>query len=155
MAGRVLSKWYLIDEGITLYGARYDSTEHFWQAVKYRPDVTIRQLRELLGGLGRADWAPWLSALEHDHAFARANAYALVFLRVNLQPEKLAAFDRDLQSAGPPDEVARRAQQRVDRGPGERVRFTALQEKVLWGDLADVFHLIVTFFCTARQLARA
>jgi len=29
LPGRVLSNWYLIDEGIELYGARYDSTEHF------------------------------------------------------------------------------------------------------------------------------
>ena len=64
---------------------------------------------------------------------------------MNLQPERLTSFDRDLQSAGQPDEPARRAQQRVGRGPGEAVRFTALQEKVLWGDLADVFHLIVAF----------
>jgi hypothetical protein len=145
MAGRVLSNWYLIDEGIELYGATYDSTEHFWQAVKYRPDLTIQQLRDLVAGLGRADWPPWLEALERDQAFGRANAYALAFLRVNLQPDRFASFDRDLLSAGRPDEPVRVAQQRVGRGPGEAVRFTALQEKVLWGDLADVFHLIVEF----------
>ena len=145
MAGRVLSNWYLIDEGIALYGATYDSTEHFWQAVKYRPDVTIGQLRDLLDALRRSDWTTWIEALGRDQTFARANAYALVFLRVNLQPEKLASFDRELQAAGQPDEPARRAQQRVGRVPGEAVRFTALQEKVLWGDLADVFHLIVAF----------
>ena len=33
IAGRVLSNWYPIEEGIRLYGATYDSTEHFWQAV--------------------------------------------------------------------------------------------------------------------------
>ncbi|HEX2456165.1 MAG TPA: hypothetical protein VHI99_20865 [Vicinamibacterales bacterium] len=145
IAGRVLSNWYLIDEGIALYGATYDSTEHFWQAVKYRPDVTIRQLRDLLAGLGRADSTMWLAALERDEAFAKANAYALTFLRFNLQPDRLASFDHDLQSAGQPAEPARHAQQRVGRGPGEGVRFTAMQEKVLWGDLADVFHLIVSF----------
>jgi hypothetical protein len=145
MAGRVLSNWYLIDEGIRLYGATYDSTEHFWQAVKYRPDVTIGQLRSLLAGLGRADWPTWLNALERDHAFAKSNAYALAFLRVNLQPERFAFFDRELQTAGRSDEPARTAQQRIGRGSGEPVRFTALQEKVLWGDLADVFHLIVAF----------
>src|SRR6266576_5750391 len=32
IAGRVLSNWYRIEEGIRLYGASYDSTEHFWQA---------------------------------------------------------------------------------------------------------------------------
>lgn len=145
IAGRVLSNWYLIDEGIRLYGATYDSTEHFWQAVKYRPDVTIGQLRTLLARLARADWPAWLTALERDHAFAKSNAYALTFLRVNLQPERFAFFDGELQTAGKSDEPARTAQQRVGRGPGEPVRFTALQEKVLWGDLADVFHLIVAF----------
>lgn len=145
MAGRVLSNWYLIDEGITLYGATYDSTEHFWQAVKYRPDVTIRQLRDVLAGIGRADWTGWLAALERDQAFAHKNAYALAFLRVNLRPDRFASFDHELQSAGQPDEPARQAQQRIGRGPGDAVRFTVLQEKVLWGDLADVFHLIVAF----------
>lgn len=145
MAGRVLSNWYLIDEGIQLYGATYDSTEHFWQAVKFRPDVTLSQLRSLLAELERVDSSAWLAALERDEAFARRNAYALTFLRVNLQPEHLAWFDRELQSAGSPGESARQAQQRVGRGPGQAVRFTALQEKVLWGDLADVFHLMVTF----------
>ena len=145
MAGRVLSNWYLIDEGIALYGATYDSTEHFWQAVKYRPDLTLGQVRELLASLGKADWPAWITSLERDQAFALANAYALTFLRVNLQPDRLSSFDREIQSAGRPEERAREAQQRVGRGPGDAVRFTAVQEKVLWGDLADVFHLIVAF----------
>ena len=145
IAGRVLSNWYLIDEGIRLYGATYDSTEHFWQAVKYHPDVTIGRLRSLVAGLRSVDSKAWLAALERDEKFARANAYALAFLRVNLEPDHLAWFDRELQSAGSPDESARRAQQRVERGPGQAVRFTSLQEKVLWGDIADVFHLIVAF----------
>jgi hypothetical protein len=145
IAGRVLSNWYLIDEGIPLYGATYDSTEHFWQAVKFRPDVTVGQLRDLLAGLQAADWNRWLDALERDQAFARANAYALVFLRANLKPEHLAGFDRDLQAAARPDEPARQAQQRVGRGAGQPVRFAAVQEKVLWGDLADALHLIVAF----------
>jgi hypothetical protein len=145
MAGRVLSNWYLIDEGIKLYGATYDSTEHFWQAVKFRPDVTVGQLRELLARLPRADWNAWLASLEQDQAFARANAYALVFLRANLQKDRLDSFDRDLLAVGRPDESAREAQQRIGRGPGEPVRFTALQEKILWGDVADLFHLIVAF----------
>jgi len=145
VAGRVLSNWYLIDEGIPLYGATYDSTEHFWQAVKYRPDITIQQLRDLLAGLGRVDWTAWLALLERDQAFAKGNAYALAFLRVNLQPDRFASFERELRTTGRPDESARRAQQRVGRGPGEAVHFTALQEKMLWGDLADVFHLIVEF----------
>ena len=44
IAARLLSNWYPIDEGIQLYGAAYDSTEHFWQAVKYYPD-TARLVR--------------------------------------------------------------------------------------------------------------
>src|SRR5277367_778102 len=49
IAARVLSNWYPIEEGILLYGATYDSTEHFWQAVKYQPDITLADLTELLG----------------------------------------------------------------------------------------------------------
>ena len=56
--GRVLSNWYLIDEGIELFGATYDSTEHFWQAVKYHPDVTVADLRALLAELQAVDWRP-------------------------------------------------------------------------------------------------
>ncbi|CAN5746111.1 hypothetical protein BH18ACI5_BH18ACI5_15950 [soil metagenome] len=145
MAGRVLSNWYLIDEGIPLYGATYDSTEHFWQAVKFRPDVTVGGLRELLAALPRANWEAWLDRLERDHDFAKSNTYALVFLRANLQKDRLAAFDRELHAAARPEESARQAQQRVGRGPGEPVRFTALQEKILWSDVADVLHLIVAF----------
>src|SRR6266481_5755401 len=48
LPGRVLSNWYPIAEGIQLYGATYDSTEHFWQGVKYHPDVTVAELTELL-----------------------------------------------------------------------------------------------------------
>ncbi len=51
---RVLSNWYPIEEGILLYGSTYDSTEHFWQAVKYHPDITVAQLVELLGRLANA-----------------------------------------------------------------------------------------------------
>ena len=47
IAARVLSNWYPIEEGIRLYGATYDSTEHFWQAVKYHPDVTVGEVKEL------------------------------------------------------------------------------------------------------------
>lgn len=145
MAGRVLSNWYLIDEGITLYGAVYDSTEHFWQAVKYRPDVTVADLRTLLAMMTNVDWTAWLAMLERDQAFALANGYSRAFLRVNLAPAKLREFAQQLHAAATPDEPARTAQQRVGRGPGAPVRFTALEEKVLWGDLADVFHLVVVF----------
>ncbi len=46
--GRVLSNWYPIEEGIRSFGATYDSTEHFWQSVKYHPDVTVADLTDLL-----------------------------------------------------------------------------------------------------------
>src|SRR5215469_5718606 len=51
IAGRVLSNWYAIEEGIVLYGATYDSTEHFWQAVKYHPGITVAQLQQLLDAI--------------------------------------------------------------------------------------------------------
>src|ERR1700690_4539905 len=63
---RVLSNWYPIEEGIELYGSTYDSTEHFWQAVKYHPEITVAQLVELLGVLDRKDWAPWLNRIDAD-----------------------------------------------------------------------------------------
>src|SRR5713101_7683775 len=75
ISGRVLSNWYPIEEGIQLYGATYDSTEHFWQAVKYHPDVTLAQLTELLGVLERKDWGPWLAHLDGDPKIYLPNAY--------------------------------------------------------------------------------
>ena len=51
IAARVLSNWYPIDEGIQLYGATYDSTEHFWQAVKYHPDTTVGEVAALVAAL--------------------------------------------------------------------------------------------------------
>ncbi len=44
-----------------------------------------------------------------------------------------------------PTERAREAQQRINRASGAPIRFSAVDEKVLWGDLADVLHLIVAF----------
>ena len=40
-----------------------------------------------------------------------------------------------------PDEKARTAQQRGETP----FRFSAFEEKTLWGDLADTFHLVYTF----------
>ena len=145
MAGRVLSNWFLIDEGITLYGATYDSTEHFWQAVKFHPDVTVADLRSLIGQLSAVDWRPWLAAFESDQAFYFANAYAVEFLKVNLRKERFEWFDAELARAARGEESARRAQQRDGRSAGDPVRFTALDEKILWGDLADVLHLVYVF----------
>ncbi|CAN5544245.1 hypothetical protein BH23ACI1_BH23ACI1_26810 [soil metagenome] len=145
IAGRVLSNWYIVDEGIELYGAAYDSTEHFWQAVKYHPDVTTGDLRTLLAAVSAIDWRPWVASLRTVQEFYFANAYAVEFLDQNLTLERLAWFDAELSRVTQPGERARSAQQRMDRPQDGAPRFTSLDEKVLWGDLADVFHLIVTF----------
>ena len=140
--GRVLSNWYPIDEGIVLYGATYDSTEHFWQAVKYHPDVTIHQISELLDSLQKKDWKAWLARLDDDPDIYLPNAYAIEFLRHNLAPDRLTWFRDELDRQSlPSGERARSVQQRHEN----RFRFTAFEEKVLWGDLADLFHLIYLF----------
>src|SRR5215472_1615414 len=109
---RVLSNWYPIAEGISLYGATYDSTEHFWQAVKYHPEVTIAQMRELLDAFEHKDWKPWLERLDRADLYL-PNAYAVEFLRHNLTTERLRWFRDELGHHGleAPDH-ARVAQQR-------------------------------------------
>jgi hypothetical protein len=139
---RVLSNWYPIAEGISLYGATYDSTEHFWQAVKYHPETTVADLNALLTTFEHQNWAPWLARLDADPNLYLPNAYAIEFLRFNLTPDRFQWFrgqlaTHDLQ----PAERARAAQQRA----GKALRFAAFEEKVIWGDLADVFHLVYTF----------
>jgi hypothetical protein len=139
---RVLSNWYPIEEGIRLYGATYDSTEHFWQAVKYHPDTTVAQLLELLGVLQQRDWKPWLARLDGDPKLYLRNAYAVEFLRHNLAPERLSWFRDELgRHELSASEHARAAQQRGSSS----FRFSAFEEKVLWGDLADLFHLVSVF----------
>jgi hypothetical protein len=141
----VLSNWYILDEGIELFGATYDSTEHFWQAVKFHPDVTVRDLQTLLSALQAIDWRPWVDAMAADQDFYLANAYAVEFLKWNLARERLESFQTELDRVTKPTERAREAQQRGNRAAGTPVRFAAVAEKVLWGDLADLFHLIVAF----------
>jgi hypothetical protein len=139
---RVLSNWYPIAEGIQLYGATYDSTEHFWQAVKYHPGTTIADLTDLLGLLERKDWRPWLARLDNDPKLYLPNAYAVEFLRHNLALERLNWFHDQLGTHGlHSNDHARLTQQRIDAP----FRFTAFEEKVLWGDLADLFQLIYVF----------
>ena len=140
--GRVLSNWYPIDEGIRLYGATYDSTEHFWQAVKYHPAVSVAELLDLLSVMERRDWAPWLQRLDGDPRTYLSNAYAVEFLRHNLSHERLRWFSNELARAnaqGP--EHPRLIQQRTSAP----FRFSAFEEKVLWGDLADLLHLVYIF----------
>jgi hypothetical protein len=140
--GRVLSNWYPIAEGIELYGATYDTTEHFWQAVKYHPDVTVGQVMELVDVLAKRDWKPWLAQLDDDPNLYLPNAYAVEFLRHNLALERLHWFREQLGAHGLRlTEYGREAQQRR----GASFRFTAFEEKVIWGDLADVFHLVYIF----------
>src|SRR5215813_1046508 len=105
--GRVLSNWYPIEEGIQLYGATYDSTEHFWQAVKYHPDTTVSEVTALVSVLEKQDWGPWLARLDNDPKVYLPNAYAVEFLRANLKPERLRQFRKDLGGHGlHPDEKA-------------------------------------------------
>ena len=139
---RVLSNWYPIDEGIQLYGATYDSTEHFWQAVKYHPDVTIEDVTKLLSELEQRDWSKWLARLDNDPKLYLSNSYAIEFLRHNLAKDRLEWFRSEL--AGHSLQSGDHARQAQQRG-ANAFRFTAFQEKVLWGDLADVFHLIYNF----------
>ena len=142
IAARVLSNWYPIEEGIELYGATYDSTEHFWQAVKYHPDVTVGDLTGLLGLMEQRNWDPWLARLDSDPNLYLPNAYAVEFLRHNLASSRLQWFHDELHLNSLQSGDHARAVQQRGLVP---LRFSAYQEKVLWGDLADVFHLVYAF----------
>ena len=139
---RVLSNWYPIEEGILLYGATYDSTEHFWQAVKYHPDVTVADLTTLLDTFEQKDWSAWTARLDDDPKIYLPNAYAVEFLRHNLTADRLRWFaDEIARQKVRPEDRARPLQQRQ----ATPFRFAAFEEKVLWGDLADLFHLVYLF----------
>src|SRR5215469_11024138 len=119
ISARVLSNWYPIAEGIPLYGDTYDSTEHFWQAVKYHRDT-----------------------LDADPSLYLPNAYAIEFLRFNLKRDRFRWFRDQLTTHNlQPTEYARTAQQRA----AAPLRFTPFEEKIIWGDLADVLHLVYIF----------
>jgi len=142
IAGRVLSNWYPIEEGIRLHGAVYDSTEHFWQAVKYHPDTTVGELKELIVSQESKDWSAWLKRLDEEPRIYLANAYAVEFLRYNLRAERLKWFAEELGKHGlKPGDHARFAQQRGETA----FRFSAIEEKVLWGDAADLLHMVYEF----------
>jgi hypothetical protein len=142
ISARVLSNWYPIEEGIQLYGSTYDSTEHFWQSVKYHPDLTVAQLTKLLGVMEQKDWTSWLARLDNDSKLYLPNAYAVEFLRHNLTPERFLWFREELDRQGVQASDHARSIQQRGAAP---FRFSAYEEKVLWGDLADLFHLICTF----------
>jgi hypothetical protein len=151
IAGRVLSNWYPIEEGIRLHGAVYDSTEHFWQAVKYHPDVTVGGLKELTVLLEGRDWNAWLKRLDDDPKIYLANAYAVEFLKYNLKVERLNGFGEELGRHGlKPGDHARLVQQRGEVA----FRFSALEEKILWGDLADLLHLVYVFSPTEDPIRK-
>ena len=142
IAGRVLSNWYPIEEGIRLHGAVYDSTEHFWQAVKYHPDTTVAELRELIVVLEGRAWSEWIKRLDDDPKIYLPNAYAVEFLRDNLRSERLKWFAGELEKHGlKPGDRTQMVQQRGESA----FRFSAMEEKVLWGDLADLLHMIYVF----------
>jgi len=142
IAGRVLSNWYPIEEGIRLHGAVYDSTEHFWQAMKYHPEMKVGDLEELIATLKDRDWSAWLNRLDNDPKIYLPNAFAVEFLRYNLRAERLKWFAEELQKHGlKAEDRARTMQQRGERA----FRFSALEEKILWGDLADLLHMVYVF----------
>ena len=142
IAARVLSNWHPIEEGIRLHGAVYDSTEHFWQAAKYHPDTTIADLTKLIAVLEGRDWDAWVKRLDDDPKIYLANAYAVEFLRYNLKAERVKWFAEELGRHGlKPSDRARSAQQRGEIA----FRFSAFEEKSLWGDLADLLHLVYVF----------
>lgn len=150
--GRVLSNWYPIAEGIELYGATYDSTEHFWQAVKYHPETKVADLKQLLGLLERRNWTVFFKHLDSDPKIYLPNAYAVEFLRNNLRLEHLQWFQGQLGEYRLQDsERVREAQQRG----ATPFRFTAAQDKALWGDLADVFQLLYIFLSSDDPLRHA
>ena len=84
------------EEGIKLYGATYDTTEHFWQGVKYHLDVTVADLIGLLDSMSDRDWSQWLKRLDDDPKAYLPNAYAVEFLRHNLAHERLRWFKDEL-----------------------------------------------------------
>ena len=99
IAGRVLSNWYIIEEGIDLFNARYDSTEHFWQAVKYHPRVRLKDLLEVLGQVAAVPWEPWIEQLANDQKIHFEHGYAVEFLRKNLSPRQLQWFAAENREA--------------------------------------------------------
>jgi hypothetical protein len=97
---------------------------------------------KLLTVVEQRDWKPWLARLDDDPKLYLPNAHAVEFLRHNLAPERLHWFRDELSRHGL--QASDRTRSIQQRGPTP-LRFSALEEKVLWGDLADLFHLLYTF----------
>ena len=140
IADRVLSNWYIIEEGIDLFNARYDSTEHFWQAVKYHPSVRLKDLLEVLGQVAAVPWEPWIEQLANDQKIHFEHGYPVEFLRKNLSPRQLQWFAAEIEKQSRRFNLPVRELQQRDPALPWKLRYTPLQEKILWGDLADVFH---------------
>jgi hypothetical protein len=105
-------------------------------------DCAVADLDALLTTFEHQNWTPWLARVDSDPSLYLPNAYAIEFLRFNLKRDRLRWFrdqltTHNLQST----EQVRVAQQRTVAP----FRFTAFEEKVIWGDLTDVFHLVYTF----------
>jgi hypothetical protein len=80
------------------------------------------------------------------------NAYAVEFLRHNLVRNRLEWFRAELQRHGlSAGDRARAVQQRG----AVAFRFSAFEEKVMWGDLADLFHLVYTFSLPGEPVRKA
>ncbi len=88
------------------------------------------------------DWGAWVKRLDDDPKIYLPNTYAVEFLRYNLRAERLKWFAEELGRHGlKPGDRARFAQQRGEIA----FRFSAFEEKSLWGDLADLLHLVYVF----------
>jgi hypothetical protein len=112
----------------------------------------LTDLTELLAVLEKRDWHDWIARLDDDPKIYLPNAYAVEFLRHNLTADRLAWFRSELnRHALTPADAARPAQQRG----ASPFRFSALEEKVLWGDLADIFHLVYAFSDAADPVRQA
>ena len=107
--------------------------------MKYHPDVTVGQLSDLLAQLEARTWFDFFKRLDDDPKLYLPNAYAVEFLRHNLTPDRIWWFLDELDKHGlQPTDRVRQVQQRG----ATAFRFSAYEEKVLWGDLADTLHLV-------------
>ena len=96
----------------------------------------------LLGEMEKQDWAPWLKRLDDDPKTYLPNAYAVEFLRHNLTRERLSGSTTNCTGKESATEsTPERAQQRTQNPSASQ----HTKRKFLWGDLADLFHLVYLF----------